>query len=134
MSCLSDKDIWIQGDKNILGLYSFRRQGLLKSIKTNSGKRAENGALTRSGDQVRTDKTNRTVNIVKNKKEIQTVITLQGRRPHCVCSTSSGDIQVVMESDAWQIPSQVVRYSGYTVKQSIQYNENGDSLFINWLY
>lgn len=106
----------------------------LKSIKTNSGKRAENGALTRSGDQVRTDKTNRTVNIVKNNKEIQTVITLQGWRTHCVCITYSGDILVVMESDAWQIPSQVVRYSGYTVKQSIQYNENGDSLFINWLY
>ncbi|XP_052683425.1 tripartite motif-containing protein 2-like [Crassostrea angulata] len=127
VSCLSDEDIWIRGKSNILKLYNLQR-GLLKSVQTKSGNCAADLAVTRSGDLVYTDKTNRTVNMVKN-KEIQAVITLQGWRPHGVCITYSGDILVVMESDDWQTPSKVVRYSGSTEKQSIQYNDYGQALY-----
>nr|XP_034309653.1 tripartite motif-containing protein 2-like [Crassostrea gigas] len=127
VSCLNDEDIWIRGNDNILRLYNLQR-GLLKTIKTKAGNRPEDVAVTRTGDLVYTEETNRTVNIVKN-KEIETVITLQGWKPQGVCSTSSGDILVVMDSDDWQTPSKVVRYSDFTEKQSIQYNDNGQALY-----
>ncbi|XP_034309663.2 tripartite motif-containing protein 2-like isoform X1 [Magallana gigas] len=126
MSCLSDEDIWIQ-DISIIRLFNLQR-GLLKSIQTKSGNCAEDIAVTGNGDLVYTDKTNGTVNIVRN-KEIETVITLQGWTPSGVCTTSSGDILVVLESYYLQSQSRVVRYSGSTEKQSIQYNENGKALY-----
>ncbi|XP_065929929.1 E3 ubiquitin ligase TRIM40-like [Magallana gigas] len=92
VSCLSDYDIWIRGNSNILKLYNLQR-GLLKSIQTKSGHCADDIAVTGNGDLVYTDERNRTVNIVKN-KEIEKVITLQGWKPLGVCSTSCGDILV----------------------------------------
>ncbi|XP_065928730.1 tripartite motif-containing protein 3-like [Magallana gigas] len=127
VSFLSDDDIWIRGNNNILKLYNLQR-GLLKSIQTKSGNCAYDIAVTRSGDLVYTDEIKRTVNIVKN-KEIQTVITPQGWRPRGVCSTSSGDILVVMYNVNWTTPSKVVCYSGSIKKQSIQYNDNGQALY-----
>nr|XP_034309671.1 tripartite motif-containing protein 2-like [Crassostrea gigas] len=127
VSCLSDEDIWIQGNSNILRLYNLQ-SGLIKSMKTKLGYYAADLAVTRSGDLLYTDQRNRTVNIVKN-KEIQTVITLQGWKPRGVCSTSSGNILVAMSNDDWKTPSKVLRYSGSTEKQSIQYNENGKALY-----
>ncbi|XP_065929531.1 tripartite motif-containing protein 2-like isoform X2 [Magallana gigas] len=126
MSCLSDEDIWIQ-DISIIRLYNLQR-GLLKSIQTKSGNCAEDIAVTGNGDLVYADKTNRTVNIVKN-KEIETVVTLQEWKPRGVCSTSCGDILVVMNNDNLKTPSKVVCYSDFTEKQSIQYNENGQALY-----
>nr|XP_034309656.1 tripartite motif-containing protein 2 isoform X1 [Crassostrea gigas]XP_034309660.1 tripartite motif-containing protein 2 isoform X1 [Crassostrea gigas] len=127
VSCLNDEDIWIHGNDNILKLYNLQR-GLIKSMKTKSGHYAADITVTRSGNLVYTCVTNRTVNIVKN-KEIETVITLQGWRPRGVCSTSSGDILVAMNNDDWKTPSKVVRYSGSTEKQSIQYNDKGHTLY-----
>ncbi|XP_065929782.1 tripartite motif-containing protein 2-like isoform X1 [Magallana gigas] len=127
VSCLSDEDIWIQGNDNILKLYNLQR-GLLTSIKTKSGNHVTDLAVTRRGDLVYTDGINITVNIVKN-KEIETLVTLQGWTPLGVCSTSCGDILVAMYNDDWYTPSKVVRYSGSTEKQSIQYNENGQALY-----
>ncbi|XP_065929952.1 E3 ubiquitin-protein ligase TRIM71-like [Magallana gigas] len=127
VSCLSDEDIWIHGNDNILKLYNLQR-GLLKSIKTKSG--AADLAVTKSGDLVYTDETNRTVNIVKN-KEIETVILipLEGWKPRGACSTSSGDILVVMESNERETQTKVVRYSGSIEKQSIQYDDKGQPLY-----
>ncbi|XP_065928729.1 tripartite motif-containing protein 2-like [Magallana gigas] len=128
VSCLNDEDIWIHGNDNILKLYN-RQRGLIKSMKTKSGHYAADLAVTRSGDLVYTEETNRNrIDIVKN-KEIQTVITLQGWKPCGVCSTFSGDILVAMNNADWETPSKVVRYSGSTEIQSIQYNENGKALF-----
>uniref|UniRef100_A0A8W8M8T9 B box-type domain-containing protein n=1 Tax=Magallana gigas TaxID=29159 RepID=A0A8W8M8T9_MAGGI len=127
VSCLSDDDIWISGKTNILKLYNLQR-GLFKSIKIKSKNCAENLTVTRSGDLVYADYEDYTVNIVKN-EEIETVITLLGWKPRGVCSTSSGDILVVLEREIWQPPSKVVRYSGSIEKQIIQYNDNGKALY-----
>nr|XP_022320423.1 uncharacterized protein LOC111122782 [Crassostrea virginica] len=127
VSCLSDSELWTCGyNDNILRLYNLQGE-LLRSVQTKSGNDPRDIAVTWSGDLVYTDPRDRSINLVSG-TQIQTLITLQGWTPLYLCSTSSGDLLVIMESDDDE-QTKVVRYSGSTEKQGIQWDDQGKPLY-----
>ncbi|XP_078340466.1 uncharacterized protein LOC144627378 [Crassostrea virginica] len=126
VSCLSDSELWTRGYNNILRLYNLQGE-LLRSVQTKSGNRPWDIAVTRSGGLVYADDMDRSINLVSG-TQIQTLITLRGWIPHCLCSTSSGDLLVNMTSDNYK-QTKVVRYSGSTKKQTIQWDKQGNPLY-----
>ncbi|XP_062616911.1 tripartite motif-containing protein 2-like [Saccostrea cucullata] len=126
VTSLSDEEIWTCGNDKTLKLYNIKGK-LLKSIQTKSGNELSDIAVTKNGNLLYTDPDTRTVNMVKN-EQIQEVIRLQGWKPFYVCSTSSGDLLVTMLSDDYN-QTKVVRYSGSTKKQTIQFDSEGKPLY-----
>ncbi|XP_065937321.1 tripartite motif-containing protein 2-like [Magallana gigas] len=129
VACLSDSEIWTCGSKKIMKLFNLQRE-LVESVNTESGNKPSDIAVTRRGNLVYTDENNRTVNIMK-KSVTQTVIRLRQWIPRGVCSSSFGDLLVIMDSKDYK-QTKVVRYSGSTdrEKQSIQYNDRGQPLYL----
>lgn len=131
VSCCNDEDIWTCGDDNIMRLYNFQKK-LIKSIQTKSGNKPWDISVARSGDLIYTDLIDRSVNIVQN-ADIHEVIKLRDWRPRNVCSTSSGDLLVIMVSD-YDKETKVVRFSGTKEEQSIQFNDKGEPLYSGGLF
>ncbi|XP_062571646.1 E3 ubiquitin-protein ligase TRIM71-like [Saccostrea cucullata] len=125
--CLSDEEIWTNGYDSTMKLFSINQGSLLKSVRTKSWKIPFDIAVTKSGDLVYTDTSDRTVNIMKNEK-IEKVIRIRNWRTRSVCSTSSGDLLVIMDSDDYK-QAKVVRYTGSTKKQTIQFDDKGRPLY-----
>lgn len=126
VACLNDDKIWSSGMNNIISLYNFQGD-LLISVRTKSGSRPTDIAVTNTGDLVYTDEDDKTINIVRNKK-MEVLIKFHDWRPLNVCSTPFGNLLVLMGSDDYE-QTKVVRYSGSTEKQCIQNDENGKAFF-----
>ncbi|XP_061166683.1 uncharacterized protein LOC133175582 [Saccostrea echinata] len=125
---LSDEKIWTCDNSCTMTLYSINQGSPLKSIRTRTiNSLPSDIAVTKSGELVYTDICERTVNIVKNENK-EEVIRLNNWKPLGICSTSSGDLLVTMESDDNK-QSKVVRYSDSTEKQSIQFVYKGTPLY-----
>ncbi|XP_048748908.2 E3 ubiquitin-protein ligase Midline-1-like [Ostrea edulis] len=134
VSCLSEDQVWTLGANKTMKLLNLQSK-LLTSIQTKSGNAPRDVAVTRDGDLVYTDTVDKTINLVKN-KQIHTVITLQKGwipfrqvwKPCYVCCTACNDLLVTMVSDDDK-QSKVVRYSGSTETQSIQFDDEGRPLY-----
>ena len=121
VSCLGDEKIWTSGVNNkIMKLYNLKGK-LLKSVQTKSGNMPQDIAVTQSGGLVYTDEDDRSINLVSG-TQIQTLITLRAWIPLGLCSTSSGDLLVIM-SRYDEKQTKVMRYSGSTKKQTIQWDD-----------
>nr|XP_022316097.1 tripartite motif-containing protein 2-like [Crassostrea virginica] len=125
VSCLSDSEIWTCGFDQTIALYNLQGE-IVRSVETKLVNGPWSLAVTESGDVVYADR-HRSIWLVRD-TQIQTLITLIGWVPYYVCSTSSGDLLVFMTSDDIT-QAKVVRYSGSTEKQSIQWDDEGKSLY-----
>lgn len=129
--CVSDNEVWTCGLDSIMRLFNLQGK-LVKSIQSKSGRTPSNLEVTRNNNLVYTDYDDKTVNIVQN-TQIQTVIKLQGWKPRCVCSTSTGDLLVLMDSDDAK-ETKVVRYSSSPKKQKAQCKDKGKPLLSGGLF
>ena len=126
VSCLSDDEIWTRSEDKNLKLYNLRGE-LMKSVRSKSGNVPQDIAETRRGGLLYTDYRDSSINLVSG-TQIQTLIKLRGWNPRDVCSTSSEDLLVIMDSDD-EKQSKVVRYSDSTETQSIQWDDQAKSLY-----
>nr|XP_022297221.1 uncharacterized protein LOC111106719 [Crassostrea virginica] len=137
VSCLSDSELWTCGNDNILRLYNLQGE-LLRSVQTKLGNLPRDIAVTRSGDLVYTDHWDSSINLVSGTQilydrlesgtQIETLIKLRGWRPRYLCSTFSVDLLVIMTTEDEE-QTKVVRYSGSTEKQSIQWDDQGKPFY-----
>nr|XP_022289330.1 LOW QUALITY PROTEIN: uncharacterized protein LOC111101218 [Crassostrea virginica] len=127
VTCRNEEEIWTSG-RTTADIKCFNTRGVLqKTIKTKSVEWPADIAVYSDGALVYSDWRTRTVTKVKN-DQTEGIIRLQGWTPNKLCVTSSGDLLVTMYSDDYT-QSKVVRYSGSTVKQTIQFDDDGQPLY-----
>ncbi|XP_078331225.1 uncharacterized protein LOC144625052 [Crassostrea virginica] len=107
-------------------LYNLQGE-LIRFVRTKSGNYPWGIAVTRSGDLVCTDYIDRSINLASG-TQIQLLHRQWGWIPLSLCSTSSGDILVIMISDD-NNQTKVARYSESTEKHSIQVDDRGRPLY-----
>nr|XP_022297770.1 uncharacterized protein LOC111107094 [Crassostrea virginica]XP_022297772.1 uncharacterized protein LOC111107094 [Crassostrea virginica]XP_022297773.1 uncharacterized protein LOC111107094 [Crassostrea virginica] len=126
VTCLNEEQIWTSGLTADIKCSNI--QGVLqKTIKTKSGEMPWDIAVDTTGALLYCDLETRSVYKV-NKDQTEEIIVLQGWKPINLCFTSSDDLLVTMYSDD-ETQSKVVRYSGSTVTQTIQFDDEGQPLY-----
>ncbi|XP_052679942.1 uncharacterized protein LOC128160628 [Crassostrea angulata] len=126
VTCLYDGSIWTSGVTNDIKCFNSKGS-LLQTVKQKTGYFPNDIAVDSDGDLLYTSWATRTVNKVKN-GQTEELIRLQGWHPSQLCVTSTGDLLVTMYSDN-KTQYKVVRYSGSTEKQTIQFDDKGKPLY-----
>uniref|UniRef100_A0A8W8LUD3 B box-type domain-containing protein n=1 Tax=Magallana gigas TaxID=29159 RepID=A0A8W8LUD3_MAGGI len=123
---INDDKIWTSGWNN--EIKCFNAYGSLQqTIVTKSGEMPYDIAVDVDRDLLYSVRTVGTVSKLKN-GQTEELIRLQGWRPGNLCVTSTGDLLTTMFSDDYT-QSKVVRYSGSTEKQTIQFDDEGKPLY-----
>nr|XP_022299155.1 E3 ubiquitin-protein ligase TRIM71-like isoform X2 [Crassostrea virginica]XP_022299156.1 E3 ubiquitin-protein ligase TRIM71-like isoform X2 [Crassostrea virginica] len=126
VSRLNEEQIWTSGITAEIKCFNIQSV-LQKIIQTKSREIPWDISVDTTGALLYCDVETRSVYKVKN-DQTEEIITLQGWKPINLCVTSSGDLLVAMYSDD-ETQSKVVRYSGSTVKQTIQFDDKGQPLY-----
>ncbi|XP_065938018.1 uncharacterized protein [Magallana gigas] len=126
VTCLNDDSIWTSGETNDIKCFNTKGS-LLQTVKINAEKRPNDIAVDNNGDLLLSNRTAGKVNKIKN-GHTEEVFKLQGWGPCKLCVTSTGDLLVIICSDD-ETQSKVVRYSGSTEKQTIQFDDEGKPLY-----
>ncbi|XP_078341332.1 uncharacterized protein LOC111109963 [Crassostrea virginica] len=125
ISCLHDSELWTCGTDQTIRLYNIEG-GFVNRVKILYGDVTFDIAVTQCGDLVYTIPVCRSIKIVKN-TQTSTLVRLRAWTPLYLCSSSTGDILVTMINDIGE--AKVVRYSGSTEKQNIQWDDQGQPLY-----
>ncbi|XP_065937980.1 E3 ubiquitin-protein ligase TRIM71-like [Magallana gigas] len=126
VTCLNEGIIWTSGQTNVIECCNIKGS-LLHTIQTKSDSFPYGIAVDSDGYLLYSDWSPRTVNKVRN-GQTEELIRLQGWRPGNLCVTSTGDLLVTMFSVDYT-QSKVVRYSGSSEKQTIQFDDEGKHLY-----
>nr|XP_034328925.1 tripartite motif-containing protein 2-like [Crassostrea gigas] len=124
VSCLTDEAIWLAGDDKTMRLYNLQGE-LVRSIETKSENWPQDIEVSKTGELVYSDKWDKTVNI-ENTSDIKELIRSTEWMPRGVCLTSTGGLLVVMVRGQ---QTKVVRFSGSTETQSIQFDDKRQPLY-----
>nr|XP_034305186.1 uncharacterized protein LOC117682189 [Crassostrea gigas] len=127
VTCLHKDGIWTSGWNNEVKCFDVKGS-LLQTIKTKSGDWPSDIAEDSEGNILYCDGKTVTVNKVKH-RETKELIRLQNWKISKMCVTSNGDLLVTMYNSTFGAQSKVVRYSGSTVKQTIQFDAEGKPLY-----
>ncbi|XP_034309272.2 uncharacterized protein [Magallana gigas] len=123
---LNEDCVWTFGSSKDIKCFNIKGE-LLHTVSNRSEQRPNDIALDSDGNLLFSDWISRTVNKVNN-GQIEELIRLQGWRPSKLCVTSNGDLLVTMFSDDFT-QCKVIRFSGSTEKQTIQFDDEGKPLY-----
>uniref|UniRef100_K1PMW0 Tripartite motif-containing protein 3 n=1 Tax=Magallana gigas TaxID=29159 RepID=K1PMW0_MAGGI len=126
VTSLNGDKIWTSGETNDIKCFNIKGS-LVRTFKIKSEEKPNAIAVNSDGELLYCDGRDGTVNIVKNGKT-EELIRLHKWTPGNLCVTSTGDLLVTMFSDD-ETQSKVVRYSGSTEKQTIQFDDKGKPLY-----
>ncbi|XP_034305060.2 E3 ubiquitin-protein ligase TRIM71-like [Magallana gigas] len=128
VTCLNEGSIWTSGKTNDIKCFNIKGSHLQTiNMKTKSEEWPNDIAVDSDGNLLYCDWTDRTVKIVKN-GQTEVLIGLPEWIPTNLCVTSTGDLLVTMYGND-ETQSKVVRYSGSTEKQTIQFDDEGKPLY-----
>ncbi|XP_065929372.1 uncharacterized protein [Magallana gigas] len=123
---LNEDCVWTSGLTKDIKCFNIKGE-LLHTVSNKSGQGPNDIAVDSEGNLLFCDGTSGTVNKVNN-GQTEELIRLQGWWPCSLCVTSNGDLLVSMYSDD-KTEYKVVRYSGSTEKQTIQFDDEGKPLY-----
>uniref|UniRef100_K1PFI6 Tripartite motif-containing protein 2 n=1 Tax=Magallana gigas TaxID=29159 RepID=K1PFI6_MAGGI len=126
ITCHNEDNIWTSGETNEIKCFNSKGS-LLQTVYTKSGKFPDDITVYSDSNLIVSDGNIKTVYKVNNGKT-EELIRLQGWTPFNLCVTSTGDLLVTMYSDD-ETQSKIVRYSGSTEKQTIQFDDEGKPLY-----
>ncbi|XP_061186841.1 uncharacterized protein LOC133194964 [Saccostrea echinata] len=113
---------------NDIKLFNSNQTSLVKSLTDGLPRNSLTDiAVTGCGDLAYISYDDGTLKILQNNKT-ENVVRLENWRPHSICCTSSDDLLVIMDSDDRK-QTKLVRYSGCTAKNTIQYNGEYNPLY-----
>nr|XP_022309736.1 uncharacterized protein LOC111115340 [Crassostrea virginica] len=133
VSYFDNETICTRGDACIIKMFNLQGS-LMESIPIPSGNSPQDIAFKKNGDLLYIDRRDRSVNIVRN-AQIQTLIRPPGpRQPHNMCSTSTDELLVMMDSKNGE-ETELVRYSPESTEiESLTKDDRGRPLFSSGMY